>query len=46
MKSPCYCEIELLQKELGWHLTHLRRVLKTYLNEAQPQDAGYPLPFY
>lgn len=35
------CEIELLQKELGWHLTHLRRALKIYLNEANPQDVGY-----
>ncbi|HWQ95679.1 MAG TPA: HD domain-containing phosphohydrolase [Gammaproteobacteria bacterium] len=34
-------EIELLQKELRWHLTHLQRALTAYLNEAGPHDPSY-----
>ncbi len=34
-------EIELLQKELRWHLTHLQRALAAYLNEAGPNDPSY-----
>lgn len=34
-------EIELLQKELRWHHTHLQRALAAYLNEASPHDPSY-----
>lgn len=34
-------EIELLQKELRWHLTQLQRALAAYLNEASPHDPSY-----